>query len=125
MGYHVVDPRDLPRSPEHPCDRRSITEAVGLGTLALAEYELRPGEQLPTEYHSHEHREEAFVVLDGVLHVETPEGTYRVDAGEIFVIEPGNPHRAFAPEDADVPVRVVGVGAPLFDPARPYDPDAA
>ena len=54
MGYHVVDPDSLPTTADYPCDRRSITDAVGLANLAVAVYELAPGEQLPRTYHYHE-----------------------------------------------------------------------
>jgi mannose-6-phosphate isomerase-like protein (cupin superfamily) len=122
MGYHVLDPDDLPPSPDHPCDRRSISEAAELAQLALAVYTMAPGEQLPTTYHYHEQREEAFFVVSGTLTVETPEGEHAVGTGQVFVAEPESPHRAYNPADADDEVRVVGMGAPKFDMAHPYDP---
>jgi len=124
MGYHRVDPAALEPTPEHPCDRRSVADAAGLASLAAAVYELAPGEQLPTTYHSHERREEVFYVLAGTLHVETPERTYRVPADQVFVAEPASPHRAYNPDDADGPVSVFGVGSHPFDVARPYNPSA-
>ncbi|MFB6183575.1 MAG: cupin domain-containing protein [Haloarculaceae archaeon] len=123
MSYHVVDPAALEESPDHPCDRRSISEAVGLNNLALAVYELDPGEQLSWSYHSHEVREEAFYVLAGTLHVETPEGEYAVEADRLFVVDPDSPIRPYNPDDASAVVRVLGVGAPSYDPGRPYDPE--
>ena len=124
MGYHVVDPGALDPAPDHPCDRRSIAEAAGLAALAVAVYELAPGEDLATAYHYHERREEAFYVREGDLHVETPDREHVVSAGEVFVVEPGNPIRPFNPPDAGGPVRVLGVGAPSFDIGRPYEPGA-
>lgn len=123
MGYHVLDPDDLPRAPDHPCDRRSISEAAELAQLALAVYTMAPGEQLPTTYHYHEQREEAFYVASGQLTVETPGGEHVVEEGEVFVAEPESPHLAYNPDGADDPIRVVGMGAPKFDIARPYDPE--
>ncbi|MFB6206607.1 MAG: cupin domain-containing protein [Haloglomus sp.] len=125
MGYHLFDPDDLPASPDHPCDRRSVSAAAELAQLALAVYTMEPGEQLPTTYHYHDQREEAFYVVSGTLAVETPEGEYAVEAGEVFVAEPESPHLAHNPEDADEPVRVVGTGAPKFDIAKPYEPENA
>lgn len=122
MGYHVLDPEALDRTPDHPCDRRSVTEAVGLGTLAAAVYEVRPGEQLARHYHYHEGREELFYVLEGTLSVRTPERTYEVGTGRVFVAEPDSPHLAHVPEEATRPARVLGVGAPLSDPGMEYDP---
>jgi quercetin dioxygenase-like cupin family protein len=124
MGYHVVDPADLPASPDHPCDRRSVADATELAQLALAVYTMEPGEQLPTTYHYHEQREEAFYVVAGTLAVETPDGDYTVGPGSFFVAEPESPHRAHNPDDADATVRVVGMGALKFDIARPFDPHA-
>lgn len=124
MGYHVVDPDELEPSSDHPCDRRSIAEAAELAQLAAAVYEIEPGEQLSTTYHYHEQREELFYVIDGTLSVETPDRTYTVDAGSVFVAEPESPIRPYNPEAAGAPVRVLGVGAPPYDIGRPYDPDA-
>ncbi|MFD1585865.1 cupin domain-containing protein [Halorientalis brevis] len=123
MGYHVLDPEELADSPDHSCDRRSITEAAELAQLAAAVYDLAPGEQLATQYHYHEQREEIFYVLDGELSVETPEETFTVPAGEVFVAEPESPIRPYNPADAPDRTRVLGVGAPKFDIGRAYDPD--
>jgi mannose-6-phosphate isomerase-like protein (cupin superfamily) len=123
MGYHQFDPDDLDPTPDHTCDRRAISEAAELATLHLAVYEMAPGEQLPRTYHYHERREEAFYVLSGTLHVETPDGEFVVAAGEVFVAEPESPHRAHNPESAAESVRVLGTGAPKSDIAHPYDPD--
>lgn len=121
MGYQVLDPSTLDVDAEHPCTRRSITEAAGLSNLAMAVYELAPGEPLATDYHYHEQREEAFYVLDGELHVETPERDYAVRTDEVFVVEPDSPIRPYNPADADGSVTVVGIGAPLYDVGRPYE----
>ena len=114
MGYHHIDPIDLPETAEYPCDRRALSEAAELAALHAATYEMAPGEQLPRTYHYHERREELFYVVAGTVRVETPDGE--------FVAEPGSPHRAFVPEDADGAARVLGVGAPKADIAVPYDP---
>jgi quercetin dioxygenase-like cupin family protein len=124
MGHHHFDPADLPETPDYPCDRRSVSDAADLDALHLAVYELAPGEQLPRTYHYHERREEAFYVVAGRLHVETPDREYVVDAGEVFVATPDSPHRAYNPDDAERRVRVLGTGAPKTDVAHPYDPDA-
>lgn len=122
MGYHVIDPAAISPSPDHPCDRRSITDAAGLSTLAVAVYELAPGEDLATTYHYHERREEALFVVDGELHVQTPEQEFEVAAGQVFVVEPESPIRPYNPATAAQSVRVLGAGAPLFDIGQPYTP---
>jgi len=124
VTYHHVDPTDLDPTPDHPCDRRPVADAAELATLFFAVYELAPGEDLGRTYHYHERREEAFYVVDGTLHVETPDTIYTVDAGEVFVAEPGSPHRAHNPADAPESVSVFGTGAPRSDPALPYDSGA-
>jgi uncharacterized cupin superfamily protein len=123
MDYNVVDPDTISPSEDHPCDRRSLTEAVDLTTLAAAVYTIDPGEQLPQTYHYHEQREELFYVLDGQLTVETPEGDYTVPTGQVFVAKPESPIRPYNPDDATDSVRVLGVGSPRYDIGRPYDPE--
>ncbi|GGK67800.1 hypothetical protein GCM10009067_20150 [Haloarcula sebkhae] len=124
MGYHQIDPQDLSETEDYPCDRRGISDAAELHALHAATYKMAPGEDLSRAYHYHETREELFYVLDGTLHVETPDEEYVVSADEAFVAEPESPQRAHNPADADESVTVLGVGAPPTDIARPYDPDA-
>jgi len=123
MAYHHLDPDALDPTPDYPCDRRGVSDAVELHALHLATYEMAPGEQLPRTYHYHDRREEAFYVLDGTLHVETPDSEFVVESGEVFVAEPESPHRAYNPDSADESVRVLGTGAPKSDIAHPYEPD--
>lgn len=123
MAYHVVDPTTLAATADHPCDRRSITEATGLATMAVTVYELAPGEQLSRFYHFHDRREEVFHVLAGDLHVETPEREFSVATGSVFVAEPESPIRPYNPAEATGPVRVFAAGAPRSDPGRAFDPD--
>lgn len=127
MGYHVIDPETLEQWDDRDCDVRSISAAAGLdyqdAPLGLRRYVATPGQQLALDYHYHDEQVEAFVVLDGRLHSETPEGELVVEPGETLVVEPGSPHRAFNPTDADAPVTVLAIGAPTVDDAHPYDPD--
>ena len=123
MGYRVIDPAAVDPTPAYPCLRRSIAEAAGLAVLALAVYEVAPGEDLAATYHVHDEREEAFYVVSGTLHVETPAGEYAIEAGEVFAVEPANPIRPFVPADAPGPAVVLGMGAPAYDFGRAFDPD--
>lgn len=122
MSYHVVDPDDLEPFSDRPVDARSISDAADMENVGLRRYDAKPGEQLPLAYHYHDEQEEAFYILEGTLHVETPGKEFVVEAGEVFVAEPTSPHRAFNPEDATDPVRVFAVGAPSVDDAEEYDP---
>jgi uncharacterized cupin superfamily protein len=121
MGYHALDPEVLPETPDRPCSRRSITDAVGLEAVAVNRYDAEPGEQIPSVYHSHDEQEELFYVLSGTLYVETPEREYVIHENEVFVAEPESPHRAYNPVSGTEPVRVLAVGAPRADDARRYD----
>lgn len=123
MPYHQIDPDDLDATEDYPCDRRAISDEAETTVLHLARYTMSPSEQLPRVYHSHRQREEAFIVLDGTLHVETPDEEFVVPAGETFVADPESPHRAYNPADAEADVTVIGTGAPRTDPAIPYEPE--
>lgn len=122
MRYHVVDPAEVPPESGRPCEKRSISDAAGLTELGCHRYVAEPGEQLPLAYHVHERQEEVFYVLEGVLSVETPEGTYEVAAGEAFAVQPESPQRAYNDRDADRPLRVIAVGAPAVDDVSEYEP---
>ena len=60
-------------------------------------------------------------MIDGTLHVETPGEEYVVEEGELFVVEPENPHRTHNPADAEGQVEVLAVGAPSVQDAQPYE----
>jgi mannose-6-phosphate isomerase-like protein (cupin superfamily) len=122
MSYHVIAPGDLDTLPDRSATTRSISDSVGFSLLGIREYNVEPGEQIPLKYHYHEQQEEALYVLEGTLHVETPDREFRVNPGEFFVVEPGNPHRAHNPKNVSKPVRVIGMGAPSDDSGQPYQP---
>jgi mannose-6-phosphate isomerase-like protein (cupin superfamily) len=126
MGYHLVDPDDLDQWDDRPADVRSLSVAAGYdyqgSNLGLRVYELAPGEQPGLTYHYHDEQVEAFYVLSGTLHVETPDGEFVVEADQAFFVDPGSPQRAFNPDDAETSVRVLAIGAPSVDDAQPYDP---
>jgi len=123
MAYHHIDPADLPATDDYPCDRRGLSDAADLHALHAATYEMAPGEQLARTYHYHEQREELFYVVAGTVHVETPDEEFVLAPGEVFIAEPDSPHRAFNPDTAASPARVLGVGAPKSDIALPYTPE--
>lgn len=128
MSYHHIAVSDLDQWDNRDADVRSISVAAGLdfqnAPFGLRVYEAEPGQQLPLRYHYHDEQTEAFYVLEGTLHVETPRGEFVVDANEVLVVDPGNAHRAHNPEDADAPVRALAIGAPTVDDAHGYEPEA-
>ncbi|MFB6122726.1 MAG: cupin domain-containing protein [Haloferacaceae archaeon] len=126
MGYHLLDPDELDQWDDRPTDVRSLSVAAGYdyqdSKLGLRVYELAPGEQSGLSYHYHDEQVEAFYVLEGTLHVETPEQEYVVESDQVLFVDPGSPQRAFNPETADAATRILAIGAPSVDDAHPYDP---
>jgi len=126
MGYHLLDPDALDQWDDRPTDVRSLSVVAGYeyqnSKLGLRVYELAPGEQSGLAYHVHDEQVEVFYVLEGTLHVETPEQEYVVETDQALFIDPGSPQRAYNPEDADDAVRVLAIGAPSVDDAQPYEP---
>lgn len=126
MGYHLVDATDLDQWDDRPTDVRSLSVAAGYeyqdSKLGLRVYELSPGEQPGLSYHYHDEQIEAFYVLAGTLRVETPDEEFIVESDQALFVDPGSPQRAFNPESAEKPVRVLAIGAPSVDDAHEYDP---
>ena len=120
-GPAVLEEADLFGGP----GRLVRAEAAGLSQLAVNRFSADPGEQLPLAYHYHDEQEEAFFVVAGTMHVETPERTYEVPAGSLFAADPNSPHRAYNAEDADGDLTVLAIGAPQTEgDAHAYDPEA-
>lgn len=123
MGYRVVDTESVEPEPDRPSECRKLADPGGLESVAINRFRAEPGEQLPLAYHYHETQEEAFYVLDGALAVETPAESYEVPAGDLFVVDPESPQRAYNPAEADDPVTVLAIGAPPVDgDAVAYEP---
>ncbi len=122
VAYHVIDPMDLEPEPDRPSEMRYVSEAADMDRLGLRTYTVAPGEEIPLSgLHYHDEQEEVFYVRSGELSVETPEELYTVPAGRFFVAEPESPHRAHNADDADEPVRVIGIGAPPLSDGHPCD----
>ncbi|KAB2807717.1 cupin domain-containing protein [Phaeocystidibacter luteus] len=58
--------------------------------------------------HTHEHEDELFLVVEGVLFIELEDQTLELNSGEFVVIPKGVEHKPYAPEE----VKVM-----LFEPA--------
>lgn len=126
MGYHLIDPDDLDQWDDRGTDVRSLSVAAGYdyqdSKIGLRVYELSPGEQSGLRYHSHDEQVEVFYVLQGTLHVETPDEEYVVETDQALFVDPGSPQRAFNPTDAETTTRVLAIGAPSVDDAHTYEP---
>lgn len=127
MGYAIVDPDDVDPLPDRPSEARPICGVASddhpFEQLGIRMYVAEPGEQLPTIYHYNEVQEEAFYVISGTLSVETPKQVFEVDAGCLFLVDAGHPHRAFNSDDTAEDVRVLAMGAPTDDRGIPYEPE--
>ncbi len=122
MGYHVIDPDELESDSDRPSDMRYVSEAAGLDHLGLRVYHVAPGEDIPVSgLHYHDRQEEVFYVVEGELHVETPDETFVVGSGEFFVAEPKSPHRAYNDDTAPNDLTVIGMGAPPQNDGHVYD----
>lgn len=126
MGYHLIDPDELDQWDDRPTDVRSLSVAAGYdyqdSRIGVRVYELAPGEQSALGYHYHDEQVEVFYVLEGTLHVETPDEEYVVEPDQAFFVDPGSPQRAFNPDHADATTRILAIGAPSADDAQAYDP---
>lgn len=122
MSYHVVDPATVESREGLPGTHRYLDDVVELTRLSVQLVEAAPGDDF-APYHAHDEGDEVFYVLEGTLHVETPEGEFRVGAGEWFAVEPGHPLRPYNPATAEAPVRALLVN-PRADDFRPFDPEA-
>ncbi|MBZ6496386.1 cupin domain-containing protein [Natrinema longum] len=121
MGYTVIDATAVEPRDGLSGDHYYLDDAVDLDRLSIQLVEADPGESF-APYHSHRESEEVFYVLDGHLHVETPDEEYVVAAGEWFAVEPGHPLRPFNPADAEDTVRALLLNAKRDD-FDPYEPD--
>jgi uncharacterized cupin superfamily protein len=117
MGYHVVDPTTVAPRDGLPGTHRYLDDAVELSRLSVQLVEADPGDEF-APYHAHDEGDEVFYVLDGSMHVETPDGDFLVEAGNWFAVEPGNPIRPYNPATATAPVRALLVN-PRADDFRP------
>lgn len=123
MSYHVVDIDSIEPHPDHESDRRTLRGTLDLEHVGVSLYTAAPGEQVPQRYHYHDTQEELFYVVAGEMRVETPEGEFRVGENELFLAEPGSPHRAFNAADAPASLRVLAIGAPVVADGHAYEGD--
>lgn len=122
MAYHLVDSEDITPEEGIPGDHRYLDSIVDLQNFSMQIVEAQPGEDF-APYHTHSVQEEVFFVIEGNLHVTTPEENFVVEPSDFFVAEPENPLHPHNPEDADSAVRAVLVNAPHADDFEMYDAD--
>jgi len=108
--YARVHVPDIENTPNPTREKKEVDEAVGASAFGFNVYTADPGERLPWGYHRHPDHEELFYVLAGELHVETADGTERLDAEDAFFVPENAPVSVEAVGDR--PARVIAVGAP-------------
>jgi mannose-6-phosphate isomerase-like protein (cupin superfamily) len=66
-------------------------------------------------WHDHRETDEAFIVIDGDLRIDMPDGAVHVSAGEMFVVPKGRRHKPFAEREVKLlliePRGVLNTGA--------------
>lgn len=76
-------------------------------------------------WHEHEETDEAFLVVEGRLHIDLPDRTVTLGAGELFVVPKGVRHRPRAPGGARIvlvePRGVVNTGEDRNELTAPND----
>jgi mannose-6-phosphate isomerase-like protein (cupin superfamily) len=53
-------------------------------------------------WHKHDHEDEFFYVIDGLLHIDTDDRTYDLQPGHGFTVPKGTSHRTRAPERTSI-----------------------
>jgi mannose-6-phosphate isomerase-like protein (cupin superfamily) len=127
MGYELIDTDDLDPLPDRSSTCLELSDhyvpsnepvdeerSRGPKNVGLRVYHAAPGESLGGGMHYHDEQEEVFYVVEGTLHVETPDEEYLVGPGQALVVEPDSPQRAFNPDSATESVHVLAVGAPSY-----------
>lgn len=129
MGYEIIDTAELDPLPDRSATALELSDhyvqsgepvtgesSRGPEKIGLRLYLAEPGESLggDARMHYHEQQEEVFYVIEGTLHVETPEEEYEVEPRQALVVEPESPQRAYNPEDASATVEVLAIGAPSY-----------
>lgn len=93
-------------------DRRDVSAALGATDVAVAYYELEPGEAFSGGFHAHLDQEELFFVLEGeaTWDTEAGEAAVTLGSGEAVRFEPGEFQHGY--NDSGELVRALAVGAP-------------
>lgn len=89
---------------------RRLADALGTTELALTQYRIEPGGELPSGLHAHADQEEIFVVLDGCAEFETLDGILTVESDEAIRFAPGEFQSGR--NGGDDALVILGMGAP-------------
>ena len=53
-------------------------------------------------WHSHDSTDEAFIVLDGTMEIQTEEKSVKLDSGEMYVVPKGVLHKPYAEKECKI-----------------------
>lgn len=87
----VSDLESIPNPMGANTVRKSITGAVGADHVAIAQYELAPGEAFSAGLHTHRDQEEMFYIISGTATFKVGEDREEVvvESGEVIRFAPG------------------------------------
>ncbi|WP_435146029.1 cupin domain-containing protein [Halobaculum sp. P14] len=97
-----------PTPTETGVQRRTLTDPLAAANLAVNHYLLAPDDRLSSGLHAHTDQEEVFVVVEGSVAFETPDGTVTVGGGEAVRFAPGEYQSGRNAADRDAVVLAVG-----------------
>jgi len=76
-------------------------------------------------WHDHKDTDEVFIVLDGTLRIDFPDGSVEIGPGEMFVVPKGVAHKPYAVREAKIlvvePSGVVNTGEAGGERTAPND----
>ena len=118
----VIRVKEIPRvtPPKHHnmFVRRAVNDSIGAKTMEISFGHLEPNGEV--EAHRHEKREQAYIVLKGVMVTRNEQGEeIRVHEGEAVLIYPGEVHATYAGNEETDYVCVTGLNLPLGDSEIP------
>lgn len=96
--FSIADAKDHITEAYAPLNLASVDEFVIRLVRFQGEFE---------RWHAHEHEDEAFVVLEGLINFQTEEGDHVLKAGEGIVIPKGMKHCPKAGESGPMPLALV------------------
>jgi mannose-6-phosphate isomerase-like protein (cupin superfamily) len=79
-----------------PMNANEAWQSFDVATVNGNAVRLRVMQSTAANWHVHEHSDELFYVLSGMVFIDTEDGTHEMGPGELFVVPSGTRHRARA-----------------------------
>ena len=110
-GYRHRSLADFDINPEKPGRRWELSSVLGIAEYNLNVAVLAPGERLAQNaYHNHPNQREAYYLTDGCCRAEVGEDSFRMDADDVLVTDPGVDHLLHNPFETEC--KLLAIGAP-------------